>query len=167
VSPSDWALNEAGAFQFSSSVQSSAPCCNTVYGRLYPVTKDWEHRPTAVLLHGWNAEVCYQRMFPRLAVRLNRAGINAAMFELPYHMRRRPRSGPVTDFISADLVAMVEAARQSVADTRSIMAWLRDQGAKSVGVWGFSLGAWIAGIVLVKRFIPNDELMPGDEWQTR
>jgi hypothetical protein len=53
----------------------------------------------------------------------------------------------VTDFISADLVAMVEAARQSVADTRSIMAWLRGQGAKSVGVLGFSLGAWIAGIV--------------------
>jgi len=31
----------------------------------------------------------------------------------------------------------------------------------------YAVGAWIAGIVLVKRFIPNDELMPGDEWQTR
>jgi hypothetical protein len=31
----------------------------------------------------------------------------------------------------------------------------------------YAVGAWIAGIVLVKRFIPNDEVMPGDDWQTR
>jgi hypothetical protein len=30
----------------------------------------------------------------------------------------------------------------------------------------YAVGAWIAGIVLVKRFFPNDEVMPGDDWQT-
>ena len=31
----------------------------------------------------------------------------------------------------------------------------------------YAVGAGIAGIVLVERFFPNDEVMPGDDWQTR
>jgi hypothetical protein len=30
----------------------------------------------------------------------------------------------------------------------------------------YAVGAWIAGIALARRFIPKDELMPGDDWQT-
>jgi dienelactone hydrolase len=42
---------------------------------------------------------------------------------------------------------MVEATRQAIADTRALVRWLREQGSPSVGVCGFSLGGWIAGLV--------------------
>ena len=147
VSTPDLTLNAEGDFQFASPLRSLTEECNTVYGRIFQAgATDWARLPTVVLLHGWNAELCYRRMFPRVAQALNRAGINAAMLELPFHMRRRPRTGPVRDFISADVGAMLEAARQSIADTRALAAWLRGQGCGPVGLWGFSLGAWLAGM---------------------
>jgi pimeloyl-ACP methyl ester carboxylesterase len=148
VSPMDFALMADGSFRFASPVKTAAPRNNTVHGRLYTRGGDWMRRPTVVLLHGWNAEWCYRRMFPALARRLESAGINTAAFELPYHMQRRPRNGPVTDFISSDPRGMMEATRQAVADARALCRWLEAQGATALGLWGFSLGAWLAGLVL-------------------
>ncbi len=103
-------------------------------------------RPTVVLLHGWNADWCYRWMFPWVAKRLRRWQINTASLELPYHLHRRPVKGPVRDFISSDLAAMLEATRQAVADVQALGCWLESQGSEAVGLWGFSLGAWLAGL---------------------
>jgi dienelactone hydrolase len=103
--------------------------------------------PLVVMLHGWNGEVGYYYQFPLLARRLNRHGINAAMIELPYHGRRRPRGArAMKNFISDDLAGVVEATQQALADIGAIQAWGRYQGCNRIGVWGFSMGAWLGGL---------------------
>jgi hypothetical protein len=140
-------LAEDGSFQFPSPLQTASARNNTVYGRLLKAAEPWQNRPTAILLHGWNAELCYRYRFPYLASRLRRFGINTAIIELPYHMHRRPLMGPVTDFISSDLNRMLEATRQATMEVRALCRWLQAQGSMALGVWGFSLGAWLAGLV--------------------
>jgi pimeloyl-ACP methyl ester carboxylesterase len=147
TTPRDWVFGSSGSFQFASPIQTAAPLNNTVHGRFYPAAEKWTKHPTVILLHGWDAEICYQKLFPRLARRLKRLGLNTALLELPYHMQRRPRTGPVTDFISPDLARMLEASRQALADTQTLGFWLRSQGSPAVGVWGFSLGAWLSGLL--------------------
>lgn len=149
VSTPDLLVRPDGSFQFASPVRSAVPDSNTAYGQLFRVgARNWADSPTVILLHGWNAELCYHRMFPRLAAAFNQVGLNAALLELPFHMRRRPRTGPIRDFISADVSVMLEAARQSIADVRALAVWLRGQGSGRVGLWGFSLGAWLAGMTI-------------------
>lgn len=136
------------AFCFRSAVATPWEENNLVYGRLYRSGKDWAARPTVILLHGWNGELGYYLQFPFLARRLNQRGLNAAMIELSYHGQRKPEApGAITNFISHDLLRMAEATRQSVADIRALLAWLLAQGSPAVGVWGFSLGAWLAGLM--------------------
>jgi pimeloyl-ACP methyl ester carboxylesterase len=144
--PADFACSADGPFRFPSPVRTASERNNLVHGRLYATGGDWMNRPTVVLLHGWNAEWCYRWMFPFLAKRLRRWQTNTATLELPYHLHRRPLKGPVRDFISSDLAAMLEATRQAVADVQSLCRWLESQGAGAVGLWGFSLGAWLAGL---------------------
>jgi pimeloyl-ACP methyl ester carboxylesterase len=146
--PTDFTMSPDGSFQFTSPVTTASPVNNRVPGRLYRVEGDWAAHPTVLLLHGWNAELCYRRMFPELAKKLNVLGLNAAVFELPYHMQRRPRGGPVDDFISSDVWSMLEATRQAVGDAQTFCRWLEAEGSRSVGLWGFSLGAWLAGLMV-------------------
>ena len=140
------ALAEDGTFRFPSPIQTASTCNNTVFGRLFKTADAWQGRPTVILVHGWNAALCYRYRFPFLASRLRRYGINTAAMELPYHMHRRPLRGPVTDFISSDLHAMLEATRQAIAEARALGGWLQAQGSTAIGLWGFSLGGWLAGL---------------------
>ena len=136
-------------FAFPSPLSSRWPSNNAVHGQLFRAGTDWRNRPAVILLHGWNSELGYQTEFPILAWRFNRHGVNAAMMELPFHGKRRPReAGAINDFLSHDLLAMLEATRQSLADTRALALWLLEQGCPSVGVWGISLGAWLAGLLI-------------------
>ena len=146
--PSDWRWDGGGAFRFTSPVRTRLGQTDTVFGKFFPAADKWAKQPTAVLLHGWNAELCYRRLFPYLASRLRRAGVITATIELPYHMQRRPGHGPVTDFISSDLASMLEATHQAVADTRAVCRWFENEGSSSLGLWGFSLGAWLVGLTL-------------------
>jgi pimeloyl-ACP methyl ester carboxylesterase len=136
-----------GSFVFPSLVASSFPQNNQVFGRLVSVNQEWTRHPTVILLHGWNASLCYLYTFPRLARRLARSGVNVAMIELPYHMQRRPRKPAGVDFLSSDLVATLGAARQALADAGALLGWLLERGSPRVGLWGFSLGAWLAGLM--------------------
>ena len=77
-------------FQFTSPGDNPWPENKIVHGKFYRAGKQWQTRPTVILLHGWNGELGYWRQFPYLAWRLNRHGLNAAMFELPYHAQRKP-----------------------------------------------------------------------------
>jgi pimeloyl-ACP methyl ester carboxylesterase len=136
-----------GSLIFPSPVASPFPPNNQVHGRWFAADKEWQRHPTVILLHGWNASLCYLYMFPWLARRLVRSGVNVAMIELPYHMQRRPRSPAGLDFLSSDLVATLGAARQALADTGALLGTLLERGVPRVGVWGFSLGAWLAGLM--------------------
>ncbi len=61
---------------------------------------------------------------------------------LPFHGRRAPRNSLFSGefFWTADLVRTVEGVRQAVCDTRTMMAWLREQGYERIGISGISLG---------------------------
>ncbi|MCI0743866.1 MAG: alpha/beta fold hydrolase [Verrucomicrobia subdivision 3 bacterium] len=135
-------------FQFSSPAESREPENRIVHGKLYRAGKEWHKKPSVILLHGWNGELGYWRQFPYLAWRLNRWGVNAAMFELPYHAQRRPLApNAIRNFISHDLVRMIEATQQALADARALLGWLEEQGSPRIGFWGVSLGGWLAGLL--------------------
>jgi dienelactone hydrolase len=40
----------------------------------------------------------------------------------------------------------MRATHQSLSDIRALALWISQQGSPSVGVWGVSLGAWLAGL---------------------
>jgi len=144
----DLTFQSRHAFQFTSPIEPSAPENKIVHGKFFPAGRNWQGKPSVILLHGWNGELGYWRQFPYLAWRLNRHGLNAAMFELPYHAQRKPQSGDgIRNFISHDLVRMIEATQQALADARALLGWLKAQGSPCVGFWGISLGAWLAGLL--------------------
>lgn len=135
-------------FRFSSRVTTPWHENNIVHGKLYRAGNDWNRKPSVLLVHGWNGELGYYYQFPFLARLLNRSGLNVAMIELPYHARRRPvGNGAIDNFISHDLVRMLEATQQAIVDLRAVLGWLRVQGSPIIGMWGVSLGAWLTGLV--------------------
>jgi len=135
-------------FHFRSPVSTPWPENNTVFGQFYRSGGDWQTKPSVILLHGWNGELGYRFQFPYLAWRLSRRGVNAALIELPYHAQRKPTgAGVLQNFISHDLLRMLEATRQAIADTRALTGWLLEQGSPCVGLLGFSLGGWLTGLV--------------------
>lgn len=146
--PEDFYFFNTREFRFTSTIATPWAENNVVYGKLYRAGNRWRERPTVVLLHGWNGELGYYYQFPALAHRLARAGVNAAMLELPYHARRKPpQNDAVRNFISHNLHRMVEATYQATSDIRALMEWLSHQGSPTVGLWGISLGAWLGGLV--------------------
>jgi dienelactone hydrolase len=148
TAPQDLRFTNKHAFQFTSPVVSPWKRNNTVHGRLFTTGKRWQDKPVVILLHGWNMQAGYYVLFPHLARRLVKRGVNVAMFALPYHTRRKPRGKKaINNFISGDLVHVVQAARQSLADARALIAWLKEQGCPRVGLWGISLGAWLSGLL--------------------
>jgi dienelactone hydrolase len=146
------ALVEGGnnTFQFPSTFPLDLPRNNTVHGRLFHAGRNWNSKPLVIIVHGWNAELHYLHVLPRIARGLNRRGINAALIELPLHLQRRPpRNSPcVHDFISDDLPTMLRAATQALADFHALARWAKEQGCPNVAIWGFSLGAWLAGLYI-------------------
>ncbi len=134
-------------FEFASPIRSDAENNNVVRGRFEPAATVWRTRPSVILLHGWNAELQYQWLCPFWSQLLARAGVNAFTFELPYHGARTPTApGAIRNFLSGNLLHVMRATNQSLADLRALAMWLRQQGAPSVGIWGVSLGAWLAGL---------------------
>jgi len=53
--------------------------------------------------------------------------------------------------VSADVVLTVEAFRQGVIDMIGAANWLRAQGHRTIGVFGYSLGGYLAGIMVAVR----------------
>ncbi|HEX4122213.1 MAG TPA: alpha/beta hydrolase family protein [Verrucomicrobiae bacterium] len=120
---------------------------NLVHGRLYRCERQWQERPTLILLHGWNDVLNHHWRFPLIAAQINRQGMNAATLEAPYHFRRRPRDlGSWSNFLCPDILRTVQATAQGIAEIQAFAEWLRQQGCPAVGLWGISLGAWLAGL---------------------
>jgi dienelactone hydrolase len=140
---------EKREFQFESTVRSGAGRNDTVHGKLFKAGESWAAKPLVILVHGWNAELHFLYVLPFVARALNRRGLNAALIELPFHLHRRPldRNG-MRDFISDDLPGMLKATRQALADIHALGRWAKARGCPSVGVWGFSLGAWLTGLYI-------------------
>jgi len=122
---------------------------NIVHGRLYRCEREWQERPAVLLLHGWNDVIDHLWRFPAIARQLNCQGINAVTLEAPYHFQRRPRQlGSWSNFLCPDLLRTTRAVAQAVAEIQACAGWLRQQGCPAVGLWGVSLGAWLAGLAI-------------------
>jgi pimeloyl-ACP methyl ester carboxylesterase len=117
---------------------------NLVHGRLYRCIERWQQRPVIILLPGWNDSGSYKLRFPLIARHFNRAGFNVATFVPPYHFQRRPRQRATFD--NRDCLRLAEATAQAIAEIRALTGWLLKDGSPAVALWGFSMGAWHAGI---------------------
>ena len=138
---------DQGRFSFRSEVSSPYAENNLAVGRFHSDEPSRLGKPHIILLHGWNDEYSYVRRFPKWRNEFASRGLVAVDLELPYHLSRRPKPPSETrDFISGDLVRSLEAVQQSVADIRSLGRWLQAHGASQIGIWGFSLGAWLGGL---------------------
>lgn len=118
---------------------------NIVHGRLYRRAKDWQKFPTLILLHGGSDSLNYWYRFPQMVPAIHRAGFNAATLVAPCHFQRRVRRIEAFDHLR-----VAEAFGQAVAEIRALTGWLLDQGCPSVGLFGFSLGGWLAGLAATR-----------------
>jgi hypothetical protein len=108
-----------------------------------------EPRPWLVLLHG--AFMGYlttdARMFD--AARLHEElGVNVVLPVLPLHGPRRPEGGLLPRSLpTIDALDDVHGLAQSAADVRALLGWIRTQDEQPIGLYGVSLGSYIAALV--------------------
>jgi pimeloyl-ACP methyl ester carboxylesterase len=121
---------------------------NIVYGRLYRCAGRWQERPAIILLHGSGGFPDYHFRFPLMARRFNRAGFNVATLVAPNNLQRRPRQLKALN--SVDCLQLAEGAAQAIAEIRALTGWLLGQGCPAVTLWGFSMGAWYAGMAVCR-----------------
>lgn len=79
---------------------------------------------------------------------LLRRGVNVALIDLPFHMkRRRTGRGSGEGFFSPDLREVQRAFLQAAADCVALVRHLQMWSGRPAGVWGTSLGGNVAGLV--------------------
>ncbi len=74
-------------------------------------------------------------------------GLNLAIPVLPLHGPRRIGLRGGDGFFTGDVMDTLHAQAQAVWDVRRLVAWLIDQGAPGVGMYGVSLGGYTAALV--------------------
>src|ERR1019366_400610 len=107
------------------------------------------HRSWLVCAHGLgmgNNPAMDLRAFR--ASQLARRGINVVVPVLPLHGPRASGRARGEDLMTIDLVDSMHGMAQATSDLRRIIRWLREsQGAETVGLIGYSLGALVAALV--------------------
>lgn len=132
-------------FTFPSSIPSAYANNNHAIVQTYAPDRAL-HFPAVIALHGlMTLTLLPYRPFFRAIVE---AGASAYALELPYHLRRAP-AGRVSGelFFTADLEMSFSAIQQTVAEVRQLIHYLRAAGAPTIGLLGFSLGAWMSALI--------------------
>jgi hypothetical protein len=107
-----------------------------------------EDRPWVVCIPGYRMG---QELTDTIAFRVHwlhrDLGLNVAIPVLPFHGPRTTgrRSGDL--FLTGDFLDTVHAQAQAVWDIRKLIAWIREQGAPAVGIYGLSLGSYTAALI--------------------
>ncbi|MGB7747300.1 MAG: alpha/beta fold hydrolase [Verrucomicrobiia bacterium] len=136
-------------FRFPSPRPGNCAENNIVHGQLYRCGERWRERPVVILLHGSGDSLNYKFRFPLIARRCHRAGFNAASLVAPYHFQRRPRQlGGSLGY--SDCLQFAEATAQAIAEIRALTGWLLGKGCPTVALWGYSMGAWYAGMAVCR-----------------
>ncbi len=107
-------------------------------------------RPWVICIHGFGTGAPFVDLRAFRARRLHgELGLNVVVPVLPLHGPRQQMGVASGDgFMSIDLVDTVHALAQSAWDIRSMIAWARAVGGDApVGVWGLSLGGYVASLV--------------------
>lgn len=106
------------------------------------------NRPWLLCVHGFGMGFPFMDFGAFNPRRLHHElGYNLVMPTLPLHGHRKITRMSGEAFLSFDLVNSVHGLTQAVWDLRRVLSWVRAQGAPSVGVYGVSLGAYIAALL--------------------
>jgi len=126
------------------------PETNMAVGRFYRNSRQPD-APVVLVSHGWAHRTI--RTIEHLYVKpFLRRGFSVVFLAHPLHFERTPRgtfSGELT--VSADVVLTVEVFRQGVIDMLGAANWLRSLGEKRIGLVGYSLGGYLAGLAAAVR----------------
>jgi len=134
-------------FQFPSPIETPWPENNRCAGNYFEANaRDARQRPAVIFLHGWNATIAYYVNYCRTGHRLARRGVNCLLVQMPYHVQRKP-NWRKEYFLTEKIAQTVQAVQQAVVEARILLRWLRARQTGPVGVWGISLGGWIASIL--------------------
>jgi hypothetical protein len=137
-------------FSFASLHPVPFPESNTAVGRFYRQVRRPD-APVVLVSHGWAHRTL--RVVEHLYVRpFLRAGFSVALVVHPLHFERTPPDAYSGELlVSGDAVLTVEAFRQGVVDLMAAAEWLRDGGRRPLGLFGYSLGGYLAGILAAVR----------------
>ncbi len=110
--------------------------------------------PVVVVSHGWahRGRAGVERLYVRPFLR---RGLAVLLMEHPLHFDRTPAgvySGEL--MVSGDAALTVEAFRQAVADTGAAVDYLASTGLRRWGLFGYSLGGYVAGLLACVRRDP-------------
>lgn len=126
---------------FPSDITTDVEENNTVWAK---ITESGSLDHALVVFHHWNAK----SRNSQIARYLSKRGITVVEIAMPYHFERsRPGSVHADYMLSASLGRTIQSMRQGVLDGRKLIRWLKDEGYRSISVFGMSLGSWVAGIV--------------------
>ena len=119
-----------------------------------------EEAPWLVCLHGMGMGRPFMDAHGFAAERLQRTlGVNLLFPVQPLHgLRRSAGIGP-GGFLSFELLDTLHGFAQAVSDARRLVRWLRARGAKRVGAYGISLGAYTAALLATVE--PLDFVLTG------
>jgi len=144
----DLCWSESGDFRFRTPLPCPYPENNTVYGHYFHAD-GVENAPVVILLHGWMMK--YDILYRWICLSLSRRGLDAVLFELPFHRRRAPRgtfSGQY--FVSGNMASTFCAFRQAVAETESLINWAKEKNpSRPLGILGMSLGGWLGAVMTI------------------
>ncbi len=105
-------------------------------------------RPWLICLHGLGTGGPYADFAGFRAEMLHHElGLNLLMPVLPLHGPRKPPSLPVASLLSYDLLDAFHGVSQAVWDTRRLIHWARAQGATKIGLYGLSMGSYVASLL--------------------
>ncbi len=129
-------------------------------GHAYVLEHDDPTRPWLICLHGLGTGTPWLD-FPGFRARhLHRnLGLNLLFPVMPLHGPRRAPGMERSAMLSFELVNTIHGLAQAVWDTRRLIGWARDRGARAVGVFGISMGAYAAS--LVSSLEPLDLVIAG------
>jgi hypothetical protein len=106
-----------------------------------------DKRAAVIILPHWNAKA---GTYFDLAKYFNMVGLSAIRLTLPYHEERMPPELERADHLVAPNVGRsLQSIRQSIADTRALVSWLKDEGYEKVGIVGTSIGSCVAFMTFV------------------
>jgi dienelactone hydrolase len=121
---------------------------HTVYARrIAPVSAG--ARPRLLYIHGYMQPETVVEELGLLTTMARMLDMEVVQLQPPYHGRRKPRGARFDGelFWTADLVRSVESLRQTVLDARALLAWMRQEEARPVGVAGLSLGGALSAVL--------------------
>lgn len=104
-------------------------------------------RPWVVVLHGADMGRSWDARMLRVERIHRELGVNVVMPILPKHGPRGDGTRTRSSFPSDDHVANIHGLTHALWDVRRTIAWVREQGATSIGVFGFSLGGCMASLL--------------------